>query len=63
MICEAEIIIGRKIEKSFSADLDARALRGIHAAQFAEQVLSAQRVEPEIQSAFKRIHLATDKHR
>ena len=44
MVGEAEIIVGRKIEKRFAADLDARALRRIHAAQFAEQVLFAQGV-------------------
>ena len=45
MIGEAEIIVGGKIEKRFAADFDARALRGIHAAQFAEQILFAQRGE------------------
>jgi len=42
MIGKTEIIVGRKIEKSFAADLNARAGRGIHAAQLAEQVLFTQ---------------------
>src|ERR1019366_330155 len=42
MIGEAEVIVGGEIEKSFAADFEARALGGIHAAQFAVQTLFAQ---------------------
>ena len=41
MIGEAEIVVGGKIEKRFAADCEVCSLRGIHAAQFAEQVLFA----------------------
>ena len=42
MIGEAEVIVGGKIQERLAAEFDANPLRGIHAAQFAEQVLFAQ---------------------
>ena len=49
MVGEAEIIVRGKVEERASGDLDARALRGIHAAQFAVEPLLANDVEAAAQ--------------
>ena len=46
VIGQAEIIVGRKIQERFAADLNARRLRRIDAAQLAQKILFAKRVEP-----------------
>jgi hypothetical protein len=53
---EAEVIIGGKIQKFFASDFDARALGGIHPAQFAEQVLFPQPAEARLQGFIERKH-------
>src|SRR5262249_29137163 len=42
MIGQTEIVVGGKIEQRRPVDLDAGALSGVHAAQFAKQPLFAQ---------------------
>ena len=49
VIGQAEIIVRRKIQQRLSADLDAGALRRIHAAQPAEQALAADGGEALLQ--------------
>ena len=56
VIGETEIIVGREINEDFAADLDARTLRGIHAAQFAEQILFADGVETVLELRVEIIH-------
>ena len=43
IVGQTEIIVGRKIQQRPAADLDARARRRIHAAQFAVQTLRLER--------------------
>jgi hypothetical protein len=57
MIGQAEIIVGGKIQENLAADLDARALGGIHPAQFAEQILFAQGGEARLQDFIERRHV------
>jgi hypothetical protein len=45
MIGETQVIVGGKIEAGFAVNSDVGGLRRIHAAQLAEQVLFAQRIE------------------
>ena len=58
VVGETEVIVGRKIQQRFAADLDARALRRIHAAQFAEQTLAADGVKALVQFCVKVSHAA-----
>ena len=56
MIGEAEIVVRGKIEEGFAADFNVCALRGIHAAQFAKQVLFAERSEALVEFVGERSH-------
>ena len=56
VVGEAEIIVRRKIKQRLSADLDVRALRRIHAAQFAKQTLAANGVQALSQFCIERSH-------
>src|SRR3984957_11802058 len=56
VVRKAEIIVGREIEKSFAAYFDPWRLRRVHAAQFAEQILFAQRIQPLLQFQIKIVH-------
>src|SRR5450432_2636880 len=56
MIGNAKVIVGREIEKGFTAYFDARALRGIHASQFTVQPLLAQGCQAPVQLFLELIH-------
>lgn len=45
VIREAEVVVGRKIQQGPAADFDARPRRGIHPAQFAQQIPFAQGIQ------------------
>src|SRR5688500_11277905 len=58
MVGESEVVVGGEIEQFAPANLHARALRRINAAQFAKEVLLADRVKLVVQLRFEVGHSA-----